>query len=31
MFLLQEMGVLTFQEKKFLLTVERGDVASTRR
>ena len=23
-------GVLTFQEKKFLLAVERGDVASTR-
>ena len=27
----QEMGVLTFAEKKFLLAVERGDVATTRR
>ena len=27
----QEMGQLTFEEKKFLLAVERGDVASTRR
>ena len=27
----QQMGVLTFQEKKFLLAVERGDVASSRR
>ena len=27
----QQMGVLTFAEKKFLLAVERGDVASTRR
>ena len=27
----QQMGVLTIQEKKFLLAVERGDVASTRR
>ena len=24
-------GVLSFEEKKFLLAVERGDVASTRR
>ena len=27
----QQMGVLTFAEKKFLLAVERGDVANTRR
>ena len=27
----QQMGVLTFIEKKFLLAVERGDVASSRR
>ena len=27
----QQMGVLTFAEKKFLLAVERGDVASSRR
>ena len=27
----QEMGILTFEEKKFLLAVERGDVASTGR
>ena len=27
----QQMGVLTFVEKKFLLAVERGDVASSRR
>ena len=27
----QEMGVLTFAEKKILLAVERGDVATTRR
>ena len=26
-----DLGVLTFAEKKFLLAVERGDVASTRR
>jgi len=25
------MGILTFEEKKFLLAVERGDVASTGR
>jgi transient receptor potential cation channel subfamily C protein 4 len=27
----KEMGQLTFEEKKFLLAVERGDVATTRR
>ena len=27
----KEMGILTYEEKKFLLAVERGDVASTRR
>ena len=27
----QEIGVLTIAEKKFLLAVERGDVANTRR
>lgn len=27
----REMGILTFEEKKFLLAVERGDVASVRR
>ena len=27
----RSMGVLTFDEKKFLLAVERGDVASVRR
>ena len=27
----QQMGVLTIMEKRFLLAVERGDVASTRR
>ena len=27
----RSMGALTFQEKKFLLAVERGDVASSRR
>jgi transient receptor potential cation channel subfamily C len=27
----REMGVLTFEEKKFLLAVERGDVASVTR
>ena len=27
----KEMGVLTYEEKKFLLAVERGDVASVRR
>ena len=27
----QQMGVLTIIEKRFLLAVERGDVASTRR
>ena len=27
----KEMGILTFEEKKFLLAVERGDVASVRR
>lgn len=27
----KEMGILTYEEKKFLLAVERGDVASVRR
>ena len=27
----KEMGQLSFEEKKFLLAVERGDVATTRR
>jgi len=27
----KEMGTLTYEEKKFLLAVERGDVASVRR
>ena len=27
----REMGILTFEEKKFLLAVERGDVASVKR
>lgn len=27
----KEMGQLTFEEKKFLLSVERGDVATVRR
>lgn len=27
----KEMGQLTFEEKKFLLAVERGDVATVRR
>ena len=27
----REMGQLSFEEKKFLLAVERGDVATTRR
>ena len=27
----KNMGILTYEEKKFLLAVERGDVASVRR
>ena len=27
----REMGILTYEEKKFLLAVERGDVASVTR